>query len=60
MAKEIIVTQIKSAIGKHKSQKATLVALGCRRMHQSVVKTETPQIKGMIEKVKHLVRVEEK
>lgn len=60
MAKEIIVTQIKSSIGKPKDQKATLEALGCRKLHQSVVKTETPQIKGMINKVRHLVKVEDK
>ena len=60
MAKQIIVTQVRSAIGRPKDQKATLEALGCRKLHRSVVKTETPQIKGMIDKVKHLVRVEYK
>lgn len=60
MAKEIIVTQVRSTIGRPKDQKATLEALGCRRINHAVVKTESPQILGMIEKVKHLVRVEYK
>lgn len=53
------VTQIRSGIGKPERQKRTLKALGIRRMHQTVEVTATPQILGMIEKVRHLVEVEE-
>jgi large subunit ribosomal protein L30 len=56
---QIKVTQIKSAIGYHKSQKLTIEALGLKRMHHTVVHNATPQILGMVNKVKHLVKVEE-
>ncbi len=52
------VTQVRSAIGCPKRQKATMVALGLQKMHRTVEHEATPQIKGMIEKVKHLVKVE--
>jgi large subunit ribosomal protein L30 len=58
MAK-IKITQIKSKIGSDKTQKATLEALGIKKMNQSVEKEATPQIIGMVNKVKHLVKVEE-
>jgi large subunit ribosomal protein L30 len=60
MASKIIVTQVRSAINKPKDQKATLVALGLRKLNRPVEKTANPQIMGMIAKVKHLVKVEEK
>lgn len=60
MANTIIVTQVRSAINKPKDQKATLVALGCKKLNKPVEKTATPQVLGMIAKVKHLVKVEEK
>lgn len=60
MANKIIVTQIRSAINRPKDQRATLIALGCKKLHAPVEKTATPQILGMINKVKHLVKVEEK
>jgi large subunit ribosomal protein L30 len=53
------VTQIKSGIGKPERQKRTLRALGIKHMHQTVEVTPTPQILGMIEKIRHLVTVEE-
>ena len=56
--KKIKITQTKSAIGYNKKQKLTLEALGLKKVNQSVVKTETPQIQGMIKKVEHLVAVE--
>lgn len=59
MAKKIKVTLIKSAIGYHKSQKATVRALGLRKMHQTVEKDDTPVIRGMINKISHLVKVDE-
>ena len=57
--KKIKITQVMSAIGRPLRQKRTLEALGLRRMHQSVEKEATPQILGMVHKIKHLVRTEE-
>ncbi len=57
MAK-IKVTQIKSKIGQPESQKKILAALGLRKMHQTVEHEDTPQIMGMVNKLKHLVKVE--
>ena len=58
MAK-IIITQVRSGINRPKRQKATLVALGIKKMHQKIEHEATPQIMGMIEKVKHLVEIKE-
>lgn len=55
---KIRVTLIKSGIGYEKSQKKTLKALGFHRLNQSVVHTDTNSIRGMINKVRHLVKVE--
>ncbi|HPV26175.1 MAG: 50S ribosomal protein L30 [Bacteroidales bacterium] len=54
----IKVTQIKSKIGQPESQKRILAALGLRKMHQTVEHEDTPQIMGMVNKLKHLVKVE--
>jgi large subunit ribosomal protein L30 len=53
------IKQIKSKIGSTKRQKQTLEALGLRKMNSVVEHDATPQIKGMVEKVNHLVIVEE-
>jgi|UniRef100_UPI0040488CB9 large subunit ribosomal protein L30 len=58
MAK-IRVTQTKSKIGRLKSQKRTLEALGLRKMNQVVEHEATPAIIGMVNTVKHLISVEE-
>lgn len=58
MAK-IKVTLVKSTIGSEKSQKATVQALGLRKMNQTVEHDATPNIIGMVRKVQHLVKVEE-
>lgn len=58
MAK-IKITQVKSAIGSNKTQKATLVALGIKKLNHSVEHEATPQILGMVNKLKHLLIVEE-
>lgn len=58
MAK-IKLTQVKSIIDRPKKQKETMKALGLRKMHQTVEKEATPQILGMVNKVKHLLQVEE-
>lgn len=55
----VTVTQIGSPIGRHKSQRATLVGLGLNKMHRTVELEDTASIRGMINKVAHLVRVEE-
>lgn len=52
------LTLRRSPIGYEKTQGLTLRALGLRRLHQSVEKEDNPAIRGMIEKVKHLVVVE--
>ena len=56
---KIKITQVRSTIGRDKSQKATIAALGLKKMHQTVEHEVTPQIKGMVAKVAHLVSVEE-
>ncbi len=53
------VTWTKSAIGYNVKQKATIKALGLRRLHHAVEHQDSPIIRGMINKVSHLVRVEE-
>jgi large subunit ribosomal protein L30 len=60
MAKKIKLTQIKSGIGSTKRQKLTLVALGIRKLNNTIEVESSPQIQGMITKVRHLLRVEEK
>ena len=57
--KKIRITQVKSGIGRPLRQKRTLEALGIRRMHHTVEKEATPQLLGMVEKVRHLVTIEE-
>ncbi|MCD6102091.1 MAG: 50S ribosomal protein L30 [Candidatus Cloacimonetes bacterium] len=52
------ITQIKSQIGQKLNQKETLKALGIRKMNQTVVHKDTPGIRGMINTVNHLVKVE--
>ncbi len=59
MAKKLRVTLVRSPIGYEKSQKATVRALGLTKMHQTVEKDDNPVIRGMVNKVRHLVRVEE-
>ncbi|MEM1269041.1 MAG: 50S ribosomal protein L30 [Bacteroidota bacterium] len=53
------ITQTKSTIGAPVKQKRTMEALGLRRMQQTVEKEDTPQIRGMIQRVHHLVTVDE-
>lgn len=55
---KVRITQIKSCIDYSERQKQTLVALGIKRLHRAVEKEATPQVLGMIDKVKHLVKVE--
>ncbi len=53
------VTQIKSTIGSKQNQRDTLRTLGLRKIRQSVVREDSPQLRGMIATVRHLVTVEE-
>lgn len=57
--KQIKVTQVRSAIGRPKDQGQTLVGLGLNKLHRSRVLEDTPSVRGMITKVRHLVEVEE-
>ena len=57
--KKLRITLKRSPIDYHISQKVTVRTLGLHRLHQSVEHTDTPQIRGMINKVCHLVEVEE-
>jgi len=57
--KVLRITWVKSAIGYSERQKATIRALGLRRLNQTVVHEDTPVIRGMLRKVNHLVKVEE-
>ncbi|HUI29115.1 MAG TPA: 50S ribosomal protein L30 [Candidatus Acidoferrales bacterium] len=58
-AKKIKITQIRSTIERPEPQKRTIKALGLGKIRKSVVKADTPQIRGMIAKVRHLIQVEE-
>jgi len=53
------ITQTKSIIGAPPRQRRSMEALGIRRMHQTVQHDDSPQIRGMIDRVRHLVNVEE-
>lgn len=54
----IKITQVKSVIDRSKKQKDTLLALGIRKVNGTSEHNATPQIMGMVEKVKHLIKVE--
>ena len=58
--KSISITQIKSGIGYRKKTKNTLKALGLRKLNQTVQKKDTASIRGMINKISYLLKVEEK
>lgn len=55
---KIRITQIKSKIDRPETQKRTLESLGLRKMNQTVEHNKTPQIMGMVNKVSHLLKVE--
>jgi len=56
---QLKVTQVRSAIGRPQDQKDTVRRLGIHRLHETVIKEDRPEIRGMIAKVHHLVTVEE-
>ncbi len=57
--KKLRITQIRSLIGQRESHRKTVRALGLRKIRHTVEHTDTPQIRGMIRKVQHLIKVEE-
>jgi large subunit ribosomal protein L30 len=57
--KMIKLTLVRSPIGFPKPQKATVRALGLRRLHQTVEHEDTPVVRGMVAKVSHMIKVEE-
>jgi len=57
-AKKIKVTLVKSGIARPGKHKAILIGLGLKKLNKSVIRLDTPEIRGMINKVRHLVQVE--
>ncbi len=59
MAETITFTLVKSGIGSTKKVLATLTGLGLTKMNKTITRKDTPEIRGMLGKVQHLVRIEE-
>ncbi|MFC4559652.1 50S ribosomal protein L30 [Virgibacillus kekensis] len=59
MAKKLEITLTRSVIGRIESQRQTVQALGLKKINQSVVREDTPAVRGMVDKVSHLVSVKE-
>lgn len=59
MTKTLRITQVRSSIGETQRHRGTLRALGLGRIGRSVERAESPQVAGMLRKVRHLVKVEE-
>jgi len=59
MAETITFTLIKSGIGSSEKIRATLTGLGLTKMNKTITRKDTPEIRGMLRKVSHLIRVEE-
>ncbi|CAK8713352.1 50S ribosomal protein L30 [Desulfobulbus sp. F1] len=59
MSDTVTITQVKSGIGSTEKIRATLIGLGLTKMQKTITRKNTPEIRGMIRKVQHLVRVEE-
>ena len=57
--KKLKIKQVRSGIGRPERQKRTLQALGIRRMHQEIEVNATPQVVGMVNKIRHLLEIEE-
>ena len=58
MGRKIKITQIKSVIGQKERVKRTINALGLKRLNNSVIHNDVPEIKGMVNAVRHLIKVE--
>ena len=59
MGKKLEITLVRSKIGRPANQRATLLGLGLKKMHQTVCREDSPAVRGMIGKVSHLVKVKE-
>lgn len=59
MAKKLKITQVRGTVKKSKRKRRTLEALGLRRIRHTVTHHDTPQIRGMVDTVRHMVEVEE-
>ena len=59
MERKVRIRQVRSVSGRQQDQRATMIALGITRMNQTVEHADTPQLRGMIFKVRHLVEVED-
>ena len=59
MADKLVITQIRSGVGRPAKHRATLEALGFRKHQQTIVQQDNPAIRGMLFQVRHLVEVEE-
>ena len=59
MAKKLKITQVKSLIGSQPKHKRTMRAIGFHHNQETLVKADTPQLRGMLHQVRHLVSVEE-
>ncbi|MCD6328614.1 50S ribosomal protein L30 [bacterium] len=58
MAEKLKATLIRSPIGKHRTHKETVVRLGFKRLHHTIVKENRPEILGMLNKIRYMVKVE--
>jgi large subunit ribosomal protein L30 len=59
VAKKLLITQVRSTSGRQEKHRRTLRALGIKRHQQSVVQTDTPAIRGMINQISYMVAVQE-
>ena len=59
-ASTVTITQVKSAIGRKPRQRETLIGLGLNKLHKTRTLEDTPAVRGMIDKVKHLIRIEDR
>lgn len=59
MSGELRISLVKSSIGKPEAQRAVLHGLGLKKLNKTVVLKDTPEVRGMIRKVNHLLKVEE-
>jgi large subunit ribosomal protein L30 len=59
MMSQLSIKQVRSAIGRKNDQKKTLIALGITKVGKEVIHEDTPQIRGMVKKISHLLEVKE-
>lgn len=59
MAEKITFTLVKSSIGSTEKIRATLIGLGLTKMNKTITRKDTPELRGMLSKVNHLVRIQE-